>query len=542
MNRFNNITKPLMWLMALVLTAFIAGCGGGSSSSTSVPSVLNSAKSIDTFSIAWSTGGGAASSVPGTIDQAAKTIKATVPHATLLNPMIATFTASPGVSVTIGSVPQVSGSTQNDYSLPVSYKVTAADASYATYTALVYRDPTLASLDISPASAVVPVGATQQFMATATYLDASTEDVTTTASWTSDASGNATVDLHTGLAVGVSVTPSSTPVVITAAIGGIGGKTATAPMTVTNAALLSLAITPASGVVAAGSTFQFTATGTYTDGTHPDVTRTANWTADASGHATVGLNTGAASGVSATPSGTPVVITATKGTVSNTADLTVTAPPGPDLLRTANFAVLSTGSTITNAGVTTVTTGDVGATGETIAGTLTVSTGYNNYPLGTETPYVNAKADLPTVLSNANSITQFPCGAGATYNLSGDLSGVHLAPGVTCFSTAILNTGVVTLNGPGVYIIRTTAALTPAAGSSVAYGTGTGGTATALNTTVFWVVGSANITSSVGTPTIWKGTILTGGAVTLGDSSTLVNGRVLAAGAVTVTNNTITKP
>src|SRR5674476_162831 len=122
MNRLNDITKPLMWLMALVLTAFIAGCGGGSSSSTSVPSVLNSAKSIDTFSIAWSTGGGAASSVPGTIDQAAKTIKATVPHATLLNPMIATFTASPGVSVTVGSVPQVSGSTQNDYTLPLSYK------------------------------------------------------------------------------------------------------------------------------------------------------------------------------------------------------------------------------------------------------------------------------------------------------------------------------------------------------------------------------------------------------------------------------------
>jgi hypothetical protein len=32
MNRFKNITKPLMWFMALLLTAFMAGCGDGASS------------------------------------------------------------------------------------------------------------------------------------------------------------------------------------------------------------------------------------------------------------------------------------------------------------------------------------------------------------------------------------------------------------------------------------------------------------------------------------------------------------------------------
>src|SRR5450759_3808548 len=29
MNRFENITKPLRWLMALLLVAVVAGCGGG---------------------------------------------------------------------------------------------------------------------------------------------------------------------------------------------------------------------------------------------------------------------------------------------------------------------------------------------------------------------------------------------------------------------------------------------------------------------------------------------------------------------------------
>src|SRR5450759_3917828 len=32
MNRFKNITKPLMWFMALLLTAFMTGCGDGASS------------------------------------------------------------------------------------------------------------------------------------------------------------------------------------------------------------------------------------------------------------------------------------------------------------------------------------------------------------------------------------------------------------------------------------------------------------------------------------------------------------------------------
>jgi Ice-binding-like len=539
MNRFENITKPLMWFMALLLTAFIAGCGGGSSATPASASTSTSAdKAINTFSIAWTTTP-APGTATGTIDQTLKTIKVTVPHATLLTPMTAIFLHT-GV-VTVGSVTQMSGSTQNDFTLPVSYKVTAADGTWATYTVIISRNPTVTSLAITPASATTPKGATQQFVARATYLDTSIDVVTTTASWTSAASGVASVGSFDtagtpGLAVGV--TANATPVVITA---DFGGQTATAAMTVTNAALLSIAVSPATGATTpVGGTYPFVATGTYTDslstGIYPLVTATAIWTSGAGATVVNGL----ATGVTANPA--PETITATIGSVFGTADLLVTPAPGPNLLRTANFAVLTTGSTITNSGATTVTTGDVGATGESIAGTLTVSTG-TNYPLGTEQPYLDAKADIQTVLDEANNLTGlFPCSTTTTGAV--DLINVHLAPGVvTCFTGAINNTGVVTLDGPGVYIIRTTAALTPSAGSSVAYGTGTGGTATDANTTVFWVVGSANITSAVGiTHVIWKGTILSSAAVLLGDSATLITGRVLAKGPVTLTNNTITKP
>ena len=38
MNRFGILFKPLMWLMALMLTAFVAGCGGGNDAAPATPS------------------------------------------------------------------------------------------------------------------------------------------------------------------------------------------------------------------------------------------------------------------------------------------------------------------------------------------------------------------------------------------------------------------------------------------------------------------------------------------------------------------------
>jgi len=137
MNRFDNITKPLMWFMALLLAAVVAGCGGGSSSSTPAPSLSNSAKAITAYSLAWTAGTAPAGSATGIINETMKTIKVTVPYGTNLTAMKATFTASPGVTVTVGTapvIPQESGATQNDFTRPVLYKVTAADGTWATYT------------------------------------------------------------------------------------------------------------------------------------------------------------------------------------------------------------------------------------------------------------------------------------------------------------------------------------------------------------------------------------------------------------------------
>ncbi|HEY8938336.1 MAG TPA: hypothetical protein VIM65_24115 [Cyclobacteriaceae bacterium] len=60
-----------------------------------------------------------------TIDQDAKTIEVVVPYKTTLTALKATFTNDAFSTVTVGSTVQVSGSTANDFTNPVTYKVTA---------------------------------------------------------------------------------------------------------------------------------------------------------------------------------------------------------------------------------------------------------------------------------------------------------------------------------------------------------------------------------------------------------------------------------
>lgn len=69
---------------------------------------------------------------------------------------------------------------------------------------------------------VVNVGSNLQLTATATYEDASTEDITTQSAWTTSSAANATVGAATGLVTGV----SSGPATITATHDGISGDVA----------------------------------------------------------------------------------------------------------------------------------------------------------------------------------------------------------------------------------------------------------------------------------------------------------------------------
>jgi uncharacterized protein YjdB len=76
------------------------------------------------------------------------------------------------------------------------------------------------AISVTPADATIPLGATQQFTATATYSNNTTTDITDSATWTSSDAAVATID-SSGLASGA----SRGNVTITAKSGSISGNT-----------------------------------------------------------------------------------------------------------------------------------------------------------------------------------------------------------------------------------------------------------------------------------------------------------------------------
>jgi len=162
----------------------------------------------------------------------------------------------------------------------------------ATYTAggqtltdqatITVQAPKQVGLFITPATASVRVGGTQQFAAMATWDDGTSTDVTGTASWTTSNGKVATITsagggrggggggggggLATGVAAGnVTINASS------------AGFSDTATLTVTAPVLTSLVITPPAATIQVNLTQSFVATAVYNDGTSATVTASATW-------------------------------------------------------------------------------------------------------------------------------------------------------------------------------------------------------------------------------------------------------------------------
>src|SRR5207248_5897997 len=106
-------------------------------------------------------------------------------------------------------------------------------------------------------------------------------------------------------------------------IGESGGVAGGTTLTVGPAVLVSIAVTPANPSIPKGTTQQFTATGTYSDGTTRDLTSSAAWVSSNPAVATItagGLASGAAPGT--------CQVSASFGGVSGSTTLTV----GPAVL------------------------------------------------------------------------------------------------------------------------------------------------------------------------------------------------------------------
>jgi uncharacterized protein YjdB len=171
--------------------------------------------------------------------------------------------------------------------------------------------PTISSISVTPVGLTLPIGINQQYVVTALYTDGSSADLQSGAVWSSSSPAAATVNASTGMAT--TVGPGTTTITAT-----VGAFTDSSDLTVVNAHLQSVSVTPATATIAAGTTAQFSATGIFDDGSTqllPSVT----WSSSAQNLLTVNF-TGLASGVAAGS----VTLTADSGGVSGTAAVTVT--------------------------------------------------------------------------------------------------------------------------------------------------------------------------------------------------------------------------
>jgi trimeric autotransporter adhesin len=177
--------------------------------------------------------------------------------------------------------------------------------------------PQLTGISISPASAQIAKGTAQQFTATAKYNDGTSPDITSLVTWNSTQSATATVSSSPGTqGLALAVSPGSTS--ISASLGMVSSSVSA--LTVSNANLVSISLTPAGATVPLATSQQFVANGSFDDGTQQNISETANWTSSSPTIAhvsSVGVVTGAGLGTT--------TITARSGAVNGTTSATVDA-------------------------------------------------------------------------------------------------------------------------------------------------------------------------------------------------------------------------
>jgi trimeric autotransporter adhesin len=206
---------------------------------------------------------------------------------------------------------------------PGSATISAGVGTVSGSTSLTVTPATLVSIAVIPANTSIAYGTTQQFAAVGTYTDSSTQALTASVTWSSS---DITVASISNAAGSNGLATSSGPGIatITAALGTVSGATG---LTVTPAALVSIAVTPASPNIFNGTTAQFTATGTYTDNSTQNLTSSATWTSSASAIATISNAAGSNGLATAGGVGAASISAAVGAVVSSTATLTVTADP-----------------------------------------------------------------------------------------------------------------------------------------------------------------------------------------------------------------------
>jgi trimeric autotransporter adhesin len=259
----------------------------------------------------------------------------------------------------------------------------------------------LMSITLSPLNSLAPLGTSPQFMATGTYMNGTSADITNDVTWASSMMGVATISNAMGSAGRVTTLTKGT----TSISATLGGVMAATNLTVTDATLASITITPANIKIAKTTKLQLQAIGTFTDMSTVDLTTSATWGTGVTATATVsnapgeqGQVLGVAAGMTTVTATSGAIVGSTPIEVTNAVITAMTVnPAGPSVAAgfSQQFTATGTfteGSTVTtqnldlqatwgssNTAVATISNGagDRGLASGLTAGTSTISAVFN---------------------------------------------------------------------------------------------------------------------------------------------------------------------
>ena len=317
---------------------------------------------------------------------------------------------------------------------------------------------TLSSVQVSPATATVAAGSTAQYTATAIYSDSTKTDVTTQATWSSNAASVASVDSS-----GKATARAAGAATLSATFQGVAGTTS---LTVTAATLTGITVSSTKNSLPKGLSVQLVATGNYSDGTQQNLTSQVTFVSSATGVATI-AGPGAGNGLLTAVNAGTSDVTASLGSATSPAfkvtvtaatltSLTVAAAGNPiSIPKGISLAYTATG-TYTDGSTHDVTSSVTWLSSNTAVATINSS----GLALGTGVGTSNVSASLgavtssPVVLTvtaasiNTISIsgaTSAPVGVTVPFAATGhysDGSSVNLTTSVTWSSS---NTAVATI-------------------------------------------------------------------------------------------------
>ena len=323
------------WSIVPVMASLLvlASCGGNSGSSTSSPAAQSGPVTLQSIAITP----GSAQIAQGTTqaftatgnysDGSTKDLTATAQWSCLL-PMATESNNAP----TQGLATAISAGT---------VLISASSGTVSNSTQLNITGATVSSLAVTPVTTTIGFGNQQQFTATATFSDMSTQDVTSLTNWTLSPAGPF-ISAFSGLAIGNSVGTFD----VSASFGGQSTAFLTTPhaLTVDLSSLVSVSIVPGNASIADSTQIAFSAIGAFNDGSTRDVSGLAtDWT---SSNGAVAANYGSTPGVFKGDSAGPTTVTASVGTFTPSTMLTVTDATLQSIAVTPATASLAAGTKV----------------------------------------------------------------------------------------------------------------------------------------------------------------------------------------------------